>query len=397
MHMDDIIGYQKLKRGRGKGSPLYQQIRHQLVHQIRSGRVSLGDRLPPVSQMVKKWKVDYQTINLALERMEKDGLIRCESGRGKGSVVISEYVSTFSMMFLRGWRWSSNDGLPLEITEGVRKFAEEKNIKFSITDVSHSKDDFINTIANPLRGIDGIIVIPPPDDPEFIKACLDAHEHGVKIVFVDLNISDLPVSSVSIDHVGGAHQATRHLLGLHGEPVYCLGVTPLCSIQARLQGWGSAMCEYDYYDHGLYIYKTPYVDTTLANSTEIEIENNYQAALEILEKQKGRKTSIFACCGFAAQGTYKAAEKLGLEVGKDIYIAGFGDSATCRQLPVPLSFVSQQWEELGYEAANVLFLEMAGAMQHPMYRLLPAKFNIRASSSKPVAKDDDLSQSKWSA
>ena len=374
--MNSLFTYRKLRKGKGKGKPLYEQIRSQLTQQIRSGRIEPGSRLPSVSQMVKEWQVDYQTVGLALDAMEKDGVIQHENGRGKGPVVLKNIECTYSITFLR---WSSI-GYPLEITEGIRKYAEEKNLKFSITDISHSHSSLINVISHPMQGTDGIIIVPPPDNDEFRKVCLDVLKLGVKVVFVDLNIADLPVSSVSIDHVGGAHQATRHLLSLHNMPIYCLGVTSLSSVQSRLQGWVSAMREYNFYDCEPYIYEIPYTDTRLENSLQLEQQVNYKAAMKILDKQNCQKTCIFTCCGSAAQGVYQAAGERGLKIGSDVFVAGFGDSPTCRQLPVPFTFVGQKWEDVGYEAAYVLFMEMAGNIRHPMYRLLPAQLNIRTSS-----------------
>jgi len=346
--------YNGLKRGRGKGQPLYEQIRRQLVKGIRTGQLKPGDRMPSVSQMVKNWQVDYQTVNLALERMERDGLIRCEAGRGKGPIVTNQPACGYSMMFVR---WSNN-GFPLSITEGIRKFAEEKGMVFSIADVSHSHNDFVSTIENPVRGVDGIIVI-PHDTPEFRSACLRAQSLGTKIVFVDIRLEDLPVSSVSIDHVGGAHQATRHLLDLHGLPVYCMGATPYVAEQARMQGWEAAMRQHNFYDYEYYICETEHVDTRRANFLEISKAHNYKLALKLLQKQKnqGKKTSIFTCNGCAAQSVYKAAEELELRIGKDVYVAGFGDSPGCWQLPVPFTSIAQNWPDLGYEAANILFME----------------------------------------
>jgi len=376
--MEAAKKFNRLKRGRGKGQPLYEQIRRQLVRKIDAGEFQPGQRLPSVSQMVKNWKVDYQTVNSALKRMELDGLIRCETGKGKGPVVTSQTACGYSVMFLR---WS-NGGFPLEITEGVRKFAEEKGMLFSIADVSSSHNDFINAIARPVRVVDGIIVV-PHDSPKFRNACLQAQASGTKIVFVDVRLEDLNISSVSIDHIGGAHQATRHLLDLHGLPVYCMGLTPYISEQARMQGWATAMRQHNFHEHEPYICETEHVDTRRASFLEISKAHNHKLALELLREQKckGEKTSIFSCNGCAAQSVYKAAAELDLQIGKDVYVAGFGDSPGCWQLPVPFTSIAQNWPDLGYEAANILFMEMAGALQHPMYCLLPAKLRIRQSST----------------
>jgi LacI family transcriptional regulator len=374
--MEQVNGYRKLKRGRGKGRPLYQQIQRHLAKQIQSGQLKSGERLPSITQMVKGWNVDYQTINLALERMEKEGLIRREPGRGKGPVVLKGGKTKYSMVFMR---WN-NEGFHLEITEGVRKFAEEKGFDLSVIDVSQSKNDLINAISNPIKGTDGIILV-PSDSPEFRRACIHAQGLGIKLVFADRNLEGLPISSVADDHVGGAHQATRHLLELWNMPVYCLGVTSLSSVQDRLQGWGAAMRRCGFQEHESLIHYIPDIDLRRKDYLETEAKYDYDAALDLLKERRREKTCVFTCTGSAAQGLYKAAEELGMVIGHDIYAAGFGDDPRSRRLKVPLTCVPQVFEELGYEAANVLYMEMAGAVKHPMYRLLPAKLQIRQSST----------------
>jgi DNA-binding LacI/PurR family transcriptional regulator len=374
--MEQVNSYRKLKRGRGKGRPLYQQIQRHLSKQIQSGRVKSGWRLPSISQMVKGWNVDYQTINMALERMEKDGLIRRESGRGKGPVVLKGSETKYSTVFIR---WN-NEGFHLEITEGVRKFAEEKGFDLSVIDVSQSIDDLINAISHPVKGTDGIILV-PSDSPEFRRACIHAQNLGIKIVFADRNLEGLPISSVTDDHVGGAHQATRHLLELWNMPVYCLGVTSVSSVQDRLQGWISAMRKYGFHEHDEYICQIPDLDMRRDDYLRMEAQHNHDAALKLLKQRKNKKTLIFTCTGNAAQGLYKAAQELSLKIGQDVFAAGFGDDPRSRRLKVPLTCVPQVFEELGYEAANVLYMEMTGSVKHPMYRLLPAKLQIRQSST----------------
>jgi GntR family transcriptional regulator of arabinose operon len=378
--MEKINGYSKLKRGKGKGRPLYQQICRHLVKQINSGELKSGQRLPSISQMVKGWSVDYQTVTVALERMEKEGLIRRERGRGKGPVVLKGTEKKYSMVFVR---WN-NEGFHLEITEGVRKFAEEKGFDLSVTDASQSKNDLINAISNPIKDADGIILV-PPDSPEFRRACIHAQGLGMKIVFADRNLEGLPISSVADDHVGGAHQATRHLLELWNMPVYCLGVTSVSSVQDRLQGWGAAMRRYGFQEHDSLIRCIPDIDMRRKDYLKMEAQYDYNAALGLLKERKKGKICVFTCTGSAAQGLYKAAEELDLKIGQDVFAAGFGDDPRSRRLKVPLTCVPQVFEELGYEAANVLYMEMAGAVKHPMYRLLPAKLQIRQSSTGTAA------------
>jgi LacI family transcriptional regulator len=367
--------YKELERGRGKTEPLYQQIKRQLAKQIDTGSVAKGQRFPSISKMVENWDVDYQTVNLALELLEKEGLIKCEEGRGKGPVVVADAGLKYTAMFLR---WSHDDFV-MSITEGIRKFAEEKGMPFSMADVSDSQESFLNAISHPMAGVNGLILW-PPDTIEFRRACLKALEKGVKIVFVDVKLDGLPVSSVSIDHVGGAQQATTHLIRKHHNPVYCFGLTPMSSVQARDPGWAMAMNQYGFRDHAGLVYETPDPKIERGDFYRKSLRAHINAASDLITGNKNGKLSVFCCTGFAAQGIYAAAKRMGLTIGQDIFVAGYGDDPVCWKLPVPLTSVQQNNEQVGYEAANTLLMEMSGTVRHPMSRLLPAKLRIRQSS-----------------
>jgi LacI family transcriptional regulator len=213
-----------------------------------------------------------------------------------------------------------------------------------------------------MAGVNGLILW-PPDTIEFRRACLKALEKGVKIVFVDVKLDGLPVSSVSIDHVGGAQQATTHLIRKHHNPVYCFGLTPMSSR-----------------DHAGLVYETPDPKIERGDFYRKSLRAHINAASDLITGNKNGKLSVFCCTGFAAQGIYAAAKRMGLTIGQDIFVAGYGDDPVCWKLPVPLTSVQQNNEQVGYEAANTLLMEMSGAVRHPMSRLLPAKLRIRQSS-----------------
>src|SRR5690554_4888822 len=72
----------------GKEMPIYEQLASHLRSKINSDGVAVGMRLPAISEMMKEWDVAYPTIKAALELLEAEKLIRCESGRGRGAVII---------------------------------------------------------------------------------------------------------------------------------------------------------------------------------------------------------------------------------------------------------------------------------------------------------------------
>jgi GntR family transcriptional regulator len=62
--------------------PLYQQLHGILRDQVRSGRLSPGDLVPPESALMRDYGVSRITVRAALEQLVREGLIERQRGRG---------------------------------------------------------------------------------------------------------------------------------------------------------------------------------------------------------------------------------------------------------------------------------------------------------------------------
>ncbi|AQQ71000.1 HTH-type transcriptional repressor CytR [Limihaloglobus sulfuriphilus] len=369
----------KLDRGRGKTQPLYKQIQNHLKEQIKGGKIPVGSHLPSISEMVKRWNVDYQTINMALERLGEAGYLRRQPGRGKGPVVLRTMQHEHTIMFIR----PNNDSLSLEITEGILKFTLEKGVEFIIQEAMNSDESYVHMLSHTIPNVEGIIVL-PDEKPEYYKAVKDVLASGKKIVFVDRFLENIPVSSVTLDHKGGAFQATKHLLTRHGQPVYCFGLRPYSSSKARYEGWACAMREYHFIDVESYIIKDPTIDNCFSDDAQRDIDASTKIAYNFLSKSDSSRFSIFCPTGFEVVGIYQAADKLNLKIGRDVHVVGFGDHPLCRNLHTPLTSVLQKSEQVGYEAAHLLLMELNGLVSSPVKGMLPAQLQIHESSGIPL-------------
>jgi 2-aminoadipate transaminase len=63
-------------------SPLYRQLYEQIAEQIRSGRLSSGAKLPPTRELAGLLGLNRTTVSAAYERLETEGLISGQVGRG---------------------------------------------------------------------------------------------------------------------------------------------------------------------------------------------------------------------------------------------------------------------------------------------------------------------------
>jgi GntR family transcriptional regulator len=71
-----------LRVDRQSGIPVGIQLVQQLRSQIESGALSPGDRLPSVRDAAVAAGVNVNTVRTAYGRLEREGLVRSEQGRG---------------------------------------------------------------------------------------------------------------------------------------------------------------------------------------------------------------------------------------------------------------------------------------------------------------------------
>src|SRR5438270_2553370 len=62
--------------------PLYRQLSDQIAHQIRSGDLARGTRLPATRELAGQLGLNRTTVSAAYEALEAEGLISGQVGRG---------------------------------------------------------------------------------------------------------------------------------------------------------------------------------------------------------------------------------------------------------------------------------------------------------------------------
>jgi GntR family transcriptional regulator len=64
------------------GIPIYQQIVNQIKYMVASGRLSPGDKLPPVRKLAEELLINPNTVARAYRDLETSGLLRTRQGSG---------------------------------------------------------------------------------------------------------------------------------------------------------------------------------------------------------------------------------------------------------------------------------------------------------------------------
>jgi DNA-binding LacI/PurR family transcriptional regulator len=385
MTMGKLTDHIVLEKKRFKKLPLYQQIREQIQQNIISKEIAPGAPLPSIAYLAKKWNVTYRTIKAAYDLLEKDGIINYRTNKSveiaSNHAVVSERATKkFSLVYIA---CHHDDPYYAIAYEGIRSFAVENNAELMLISVGSSHKRFIDAVLNPGEGTDGMIIL-PFETPDFKDAVKSALEFGKRLVFLDRFLPDVEASSVEADHYSVAYQATTHLISLHNKPVYYLAfVNNPSGARDWFKGWCSAMNNYGYFDLQPYVFDFPVAEERLADTVDLGLEYSIEAAIKLFESRKEEEYCIFSGNDFIARGVYIAAEKMGLRIGRDVFIVGSGNMPFDDRLPVPLSSVRTvpSTQELGYQAAKLLYEHLMGTAKHPARRLLPVELIARESST----------------
>ena len=211
------------------------------------------------------------------------------------------------------------------------------------------------------RRVRGIVVVPVSHDHRFLE-----HETklGTAIVFLDRPPGRIAADQVLLDNIGGARMAVEHLLSYGHRRVAVLGDRlDVFTIAERYQGYRDALEA-----AGLE------VDLALVRFGCHSTDDAAQAVRELLDLSDP-PTAIFATNNRMSIG---AVEVLA-DMERPLALVGFDDFELARALRLPVTVVSYDKEELGRQAARLLFDRLDGDLGRARAITLPTRLIERGS------------------
>ncbi len=251
-----------------------------------------------------------------------------------------------------------------QVMRGIGHVTEEYGFRLLlqyVEDVTRP-DAYIRLVRQ--RHIDGIILSGPRSDDEQL---LRLREEEFPVVLLgQLPGSDIPF--VDVDNVGGARQATEHLIRLGYRRIACITNAPpaYTASQQRLEGYRQALEA-----HGLRY------DPLLVRYGDFREESGYAAMTSLLDVQ--RPEAVFVASDLVAFGVLEAVKLRGLRVPQDIAVVGFDDVPVARYVDPPLTTVRLPAYELGANAARLVLQLITGEEPKTTAVLLQATLVVRES------------------
>lgn len=198
--------------------------------------------------------------------------------------------------------------------------------------------------------------------------------HNIPVVEVDRQFAAGRCDAVVVDNQSAAQRVTSHLLEL-GHRRIALVIDEM--------HWTTGRDRYAGYAAALALAGVP-LDPALVVSAGWDVEGARQEAHSLLASADP-PTAVFAANNLLAEGVWRAAGDLGLEIPARLSLVSFDDAPWMSMVRPGVTAVAQDAEALG-EAATVQLLERIASPDAPVRTvMLSAEVRRRGSTAAPWA------------
>jgi LacI family transcriptional regulator len=258
-----------------------------------------------------------------------------------------------------------------ELIRGIDRVARAHGLHLLLSS-SHGDVAEAAAALRAMRGrVDGLLVMSPHVDSEVLEKNLHP---TMPTVLVNTRDGGERYSALMIDNYGGASAMVRHLVGRgHRHIAMLAGPEANFDARERLAGYTDTLKH-------LLPKARPHV--LRGDFTE---ESGYRAGRRLLSMSE-RPDAIFAANDMMAIGCLFALNEGGLNVPRDIALAGFDDIPIARYVSPPLTTVRVRIAELGELALERLVLAIgeAGHDKHSI-QTLRTELVVRSSCARQQA------------
>lgn len=346
----------------------YMRLVDHLAAQIRSGRLSIGDRLPTFVELQQAFNVTSPTVNRAMIALEQQGLVERRRGSGIYVAFQSDSVAVHNPVIgLAGWsfQYGGQSLYWMTLLAGVREEAARCGAQILLLDYDSSAG---------WEKADGLLVC------DWTKSRTLSHVPPT-LPCVSMMVAAEGISSVVTDDYQGVWDAMQHLLSLghsriaylHGPrhtvtqrrlAAYCdaleaAGIKPQSQWQ-RLLLWEHNYDE-DYFRAG-HLMMTQWLQTDW--------------------KQAGC-TALLCQNDEAGLGAAQALREAGLHLPHDVSLVGFDGLKLGDYISPRLTTVSLPLREIGVLAVQTLNRQIRDDAVTIEHHIIQPRLQVRESTTAP--------------
>lgn len=358
--------------------PKYQQLKEYIIEYIIKENLHAHDPVFTENELVNKFNVSRHTVRKALDELENEGWIYRKQGAGtfcadrstvrsvdsKNIAVITTYI---------------NDYIFPRIIKGIDQVLSKEGYTILLYNTNNRIEKEIDILENILtKNIKGIIIEPTKSALPHINLNYfqEFKRKGIPYIFINSYYDELKPSYVIQDDEAGGFIATEHLIKLGHRDIAGIFKSDDNQGLNRYKGYVKALREY-----GLRIKE----DHIIWYTTEEMKTKPPQMITQIFNEEAEKPTAIVCYNDQIAMWVIEALRNSGLSIPDDVSIVGFDDSDYAVLSDVKLTSVIHPKEEMGREAARILFklIDMGSkAFEEPINICIKPELKVRTSTKK---------------
>lgn len=364
----------------------YKNVLDDLRAKIFCGDYPAGSQLPKQETLAQTFSITRPTVIRALNQLETEGLIVRHRGLG---IFVQETVKLKTGMRFGLLRptisgaqelYDSFSNLMLYMSDYARKgdcsvlgdgfvlASEDKIIRGMFDAVDHLIK----------RQIHGVLFVPPELASDRQMVNLEVAERfekaGISVVLFDRSLPSFEGACkhdiVSINHFRGSFTLTEHLIALGVSKIAFLSSDcPTSAVCERIGGFLAALAKHRiapqnnqvlYFGHNaMSSDQKEKIISTLMN-THIE--------------------AVICICDFVAYSLFESLSAKGIQVPRDIRLAGFDDLPIAQAMACPLTTIRQPMDRLAQAAVTALLHRVSHPDSPPCEISVQEELIIRQSS-----------------
>ena len=225
-------------------------------------------------------------------------------------------------------------------------------------------------------GLDGVILAPPSCEKAAVLDALERHE----VAYARITPHQLQDRGIvaSMDETAAGEAIANHLLELsHRRIGIILGDPNHAATTARMDGYRKAFAAYG-----------ASVDQDLVTQGDFTFPTGLAAGYKLLDRARP-PSAILAQNDDMAVAAMMAARELGMDVPRDLSIAGYDDSEVSRLSWPPITTIHQPVREMAWDATDRLLRKLdsksedVGTGELEGHKLHPYRLIVRGSTASP--------------
>ncbi|MEK3915613.1 GntR family transcriptional regulator [Paenibacillus sp. FSL H7-0331] len=377
-----------------KRAPLYSQIRDYILEHIHQNKWQANDRLPTEAELAKQFGVSRFTVKNALSDLVKEGLIYRIQGKGS---FISQAVADQDNLSMPQERAvgavgafrpivfltpSIQSSLSANILAGAEELLSEHGYPIMFRSTRNDQEKERQLLQECSRmGARGFMII-PVDGESYSEDILRLTLNKFPVVVIDRYLRGVDTNCVCSDNVGGAYDATSHLIDLgHSNLAFvALHNRSTTSLEDRLTGFEKALTQHHIpIDHHRCLIELFSEHPPKAEQGDTFVE--HKSLVRSFLERNPDVTAVFAATNSSGIAVLEAAEELGIRVPEQLSVIFFDDYEHSTLSRIPPSCVIQQDKEIGAAAAQLLMSVIENPLLERKQLTLPTQLVLRNSTA----------------